>query len=57
VNNVVRLGGRHCCACSLVCHHIGPALFCARHDPRPVQIVIPVTTAPAWPYNSWSVSW
>lgn len=27
----VRLGGEHCCACSVVCHHVGPLRICAAH--------------------------
>ena len=26
-----RLGPGHCCACSVVCHHIGPVSLCAGH--------------------------
>lgn len=28
----VRLGQAHCCACSVVCHHVGPVRLCAGHQ-------------------------
>lgn len=41
----------HCCVCSGVCHHVGPPMYCARHDPNnymwktpaPKIVVVPAT--------------
>lgn len=30
---VIALGAPHCCACTVVCHHMGPALWCETHKP------------------------
>lgn len=31
MTGAVWVSGGHCCACSRVCHHIGPASFCEMH--------------------------
>ena len=47
MTTTVRLGGGHCCACSGMCHHVGPARFCADHagqaaaTSRPVVVPLP----------------
>jgi hypothetical protein len=37
----VRLGGGHCCVCSVVCHHIGPVRLCDQHAQRPAPAPAP----------------
>jgi hypothetical protein len=31
--NSIRLGSGHCCACNIICHHVGPARYCEDHKP------------------------
>lgn len=49
----IRLGGGHCCACTGICHHVGPARYCEDHKPnrvvRPAQVVVPLPTRPLRP--------
>lgn len=33
VSPVIARRTPHCCACNVVCHHIGPPLLCDRHLP------------------------
>lgn len=54
----VNFGG-HCCACSVVCHHIGPMVLCAMHQARtggPVTITrqVPVTCGVCGGRGVWS---
>lgn len=42
----------HCCACSGVCHHIGPAQYCPQHlTPRP-PTTWPLPVPPGGGYGS-----
>ena len=38
--------GGHCCACTVICHHVGPARYCEDHKPnqaaRPSPVVVPM---------------
>ena len=46
---VIKLGGGHCCVCSQFCHHIGGPVLCAEHKPRYATggVVQPFPPAPA----------
>ncbi len=50
MNSAIRFGSPHCCACVVVCHHIGPMQLCERHDPpsfcQPSGDVVPVRLPP-----------
>lgn len=37
----IRLGGGHCCACTVICYHVGPMQLCSGHDQRPVTVSVP----------------
>lgn len=49
--NVIRLGSGHCCACSGICHHVGPARFCRDHKParQVAPVVVPPLDSLLWP--------
>ena len=50
----INLGGGHCCVCTGICHHVGPARYCTEHTPdrsstRAVPAVPVVTPLPGRP--------
>lgn len=42
---ITNLSGGHCCVCAGICHHVGPARYCAEHKPtatRQAPVVVPM---------------
>ena len=53
MTGTIGLGGGHCCACAVVCMHIGGPWYCDDHKPQRAMSLptVPVVPSPALGFN------